>query len=143
MQAVVSDKSSCGGVEYAESLGIPTLLFPKPKQAPAGKAALTDEELIHQLTEVLSVDYVLLAGYLKLIPASLIDKYPSRMLNIHPGLLPAFGGKGMYGARVHAAVIQSGARYVPHHACALHILCYTSWAGAAHWRRYRGSSCQL
>ena len=47
---------------------------------------------------------------LQLIPASLIKAYPRAMLNIHPGLLPAFGGKGMYGERVHQAVIKSGAR---------------------------------
>ncbi|KAL9659164.1 hypothetical protein QQ045_028252 [Rhodiola kirilowii] len=58
-----------------------------------------------------NVDYVLLAGYLKLIPAELIRAYPKSILNIHPSLLPAFGGKGFYGMKVHSAVIASGARY--------------------------------
>lgn len=57
------------------------------------------------------VDFVLLAGYLKLIPAELIKAYSKAILNIHPSLLPAFGGKGYYGMKVHKAVIASGARY--------------------------------
>jgi phosphoribosylglycinamide formyltransferase-1 len=55
------------------------------------------------------VDLVVLAGYLKRIPANVIHEYAGRIINIHPALLPAFGGEGMYGARVHEAVISSGA----------------------------------
>lgn len=58
------------------------------------------------------VDFVLLAGYLKLIPAELIRAYQRSIFNIHPSLLPAFGGKGFYGMKVHKAVIASGARYI-------------------------------
>ena len=57
------------------------------------------------------VDNILLAGYLKLIPAELIRAYPKSILNIHPSLLPSFGGKGYYGMKVHRAVIASGVRY--------------------------------
>jgi len=56
------------------------------------------------------VDLVVLAGYLKRIPPLVIREYAGRIINIHPALLPAFGGEGMYGARVHEAVIASGAR---------------------------------
>jgi phosphoribosylglycinamide formyltransferase 1 len=55
------------------------------------------------------VDLVVLAGYLKRIPRKVINKYDGRIINIHPALLPSFGGEGMYGARVHEAVIASGA----------------------------------
>jgi phosphoribosylglycinamide formyltransferase-1 len=55
------------------------------------------------------IDLVVLAGYLKRIPSKVIREYSGRMINIHPALLPAFGGEGMYGARVHEAVIASGA----------------------------------
>jgi phosphoribosylglycinamide formyltransferase 1 len=55
------------------------------------------------------IDLVVLAGYLKRIPSSVIREYSGRMINVHPALLPAFGGEGMYGARVHEAVIASGA----------------------------------
>jgi len=64
-----------------------------------------------QLLELLRqfrVDLVVLAGYLKRIPPTVIREYAGRMINIHPALLPAFGGEGMYGARVHEAVIESG-----------------------------------
>lgn len=72
--------------------------------------------LLFIATDVLNrgfkVDFVLLAGYLKLIPVELVRAYPKSILNIHPSLLPAFGGKGYYGMKVHKAVIASGARYV-------------------------------
>ena len=55
------------------------------------------------------IDLVVLAGYLKRIPPKVISEYAGRIINIHPALLPAFGGEGMYGARVHEAVIASGA----------------------------------
>jgi folate-dependent phosphoribosylglycinamide formyltransferase PurN len=56
------------------------------------------------------IDLVVLAGYLKLVPAPVIAAYRGRVINTHPSLLPAFGGKGMYGVRVHRAVLASGAR---------------------------------
>ncbi|XP_066342883.1 phosphoribosylglycinamide formyltransferase, chloroplastic-like isoform X1 [Miscanthus floridulus] len=106
--ALVTDKpAGCGGAEYARSNDIPVLVFPKSKSAPEGIS-------VAQLLDTLrgySVDFVLLAGYLKLIPAELIQEYPKSILNIHPSLLPAFGGKGFYGSKVHTAVIASGARY--------------------------------
>lgn len=54
------------------------------------------------------VDWIVLAGYLKRVPADVVRRYPSRILNIHPALLPAHGGRGMYGERVHAAVLKAG-----------------------------------
>jgi len=54
------------------------------------------------------VDWIVLAGYLKRVPGDVVRRYPSRILNIHPALLPAHGGKGMYGERVHAAVLKAG-----------------------------------
>lgn len=63
------------------------------------------------LIREVGVDFILLAGYLKLIPMELIRAYPRSIVNIHPSLLPAFGGKGYYGMKVHKAVIASGARY--------------------------------
>jgi folate-dependent phosphoribosylglycinamide formyltransferase PurN len=56
------------------------------------------------------VDLLVLAGYLKLVPAKVVERYRGRIINIHPALLPTFGGQGMYGRRVHAAVLASGAR---------------------------------
>lgn len=56
------------------------------------------------------VEYILLAGYLRLLPSELVHAYPRAILNIHPALLPSFGGKGFFGIKVHEAVISSGAR---------------------------------
>jgi phosphoribosylglycinamide formyltransferase/phosphoribosylglycinamide formyltransferase-1 len=62
------------------------------------------------LLRTFKIDLVVLAGYLKRIPPKVISEYAGRIMNIHPALLPSFGGEGMYGARVHEAVIASGAR---------------------------------
>ncbi|XP_039819508.1 phosphoribosylglycinamide formyltransferase, chloroplastic-like [Panicum virgatum] len=105
--ALVTDKPGCGGAEYARSSGIPVVVFPKSKSAPEGVSV---PELLDTLREH-EVDFVLLAGYLKLIPAELVREFPRSILNIHPSLLPAFGGKGYYGLKVHKAVVASGARY--------------------------------
>eukprot|EP00775_Hariotina_reticulata_P006456 gene6456-6685_t len=107
--AVVSDVPSCGGVQYAQQQGVTTLTYPASKKGLF--PGLTPQELVQQLTQQLGAEYVILAGYLKLIPAELVRSYKRRMLNIHPGLLPSFGGKGMYGERVHQAVVASGARF--------------------------------
>lgn len=56
------------------------------------------------------IDFVLLAGYLKLVPAGVVTRYRGRIVNIHPALLPSFGGKGMYGMNVHRAVLEAGVR---------------------------------
>ncbi|KAF8069580.1 PUR3 [Scenedesmus sp. PABB004] len=107
-QAVVSDVPSCGGVAYAAAAGIATLTYPASRKGLF--PGLTPDELVSQLA-ALGAEYVVLAGFLKLIPSELCRAYKRRMLNIHPGLLPSFGGKGFYGGRVHAAVLASGARF--------------------------------
>lgn len=104
---VVTNKSSCGGAEYARSKNIPVILFPKTKDEPHGLSA---SDLVATLRSF-EIDFILLAGYLKLIPLELIQAYSKSIINIHPSLLPAFGGKGYYGMKVHKAVIASGARF--------------------------------
>ncbi|CAA7061286.1 unnamed protein product [Microthlaspi erraticum] len=103
---LVTNKKDCGGAEYARSNGIPVLVFPKAQS----DDGLSPKELVDVIRKY-GVDFVLLAGYLKLIPVELVQAFPKRILNIHPALLPAFGGKGLYGMRVHRAVLASGARY--------------------------------
>ena len=71
---------------------------------------LTPDDLVAEL-QAAGVEYVLLAGYLRLIPPQLCRAYEDKMLNIHPALLPAFGGKGMHGHHVHEAVVASGVRF--------------------------------
>ncbi|KAL2253327.1 UNVERIFIED_CONTAM: Phosphoribosylglycinamide formyltransferase, chloroplastic [Sesamum indicum] len=104
---LVASKHDCGGAEYARDKGIPVVVFPRRKD---GQDVLSAEDLVITLRSY-KVDFILLAGYLKLIPVQLVQAYPKSILNIHPSLLPAFGGKGYYGMKVHKAVIASGARY--------------------------------
>jgi phosphoribosylglycinamide formyltransferase 1 len=94
---VVSNRADAGALERARAAGIPAVVLRDPTDAAELIAALGDADL------------VVLAGYLKLIPAAAVARFPRRMINIHPALLPAFGGPGMYGHRVHAAVLASGA----------------------------------
>ena len=94
---VVSNRADAGALERARAAGIPAVVLRDPADAAELLVALGDADL------------VVLAGYLKLIPATAVARFPRRMINIHPALLPAFGGPGMYGHRVHAAVLASGA----------------------------------
>ena len=96
---VLSDRKAAGALERARKHGVEALWLPR------------DED--HRMLAVLTardITHVALAGYLRLIPADVVRAYRGRMVNIHPALLPEFGGPGMYGIRVHEAVIRSGAR---------------------------------
>jgi formyltetrahydrofolate-dependent phosphoribosylglycinamide formyltransferase len=99
IQLVASNKSSAGALARARTAGIAAETFD----------ATDDGTSLSTLLARWSIDLVVLAGYLKRIPSLVIDKYRGRIINIHPGLLPDFGGAGMYGERVHAAVLTSGA----------------------------------
>ena len=103
---VVSDKASCGATEYAAEHGIACLKYPDRTQEDGGL-----EGLLAALKKERAIDFVILAGYMKLIPPELVRAFERGVLNMHPALLPAFGGKGYYGIRVHEAVVQSGARF--------------------------------
>jgi formyltetrahydrofolate-dependent phosphoribosylglycinamide formyltransferase len=97
---VLSDRAAAGALEVARAARVPTVHLAHPGDAAAWLAALERE----------AVDLLVLAGYLKLVPAGVIERYRGRIVNIHPALLPAFGGPGMYGRRVHQTVLASGAR---------------------------------
>ena len=96
---VISNKATAGALERARSAGVTTAVLQDPGYA---------EEILGLLLSH-SVDLVVLAGYLKLVPEEVVKTYEGRMINIHPALLPSFGGPGMYGRRVHEAVLASGA----------------------------------
>lgn len=96
---VLSDREAAG-LTLARERRIPAEILSNATDA---RAWLT-------LLERFRIDLVVLAGYLKLVPPEVIAAYRGRILNIHPALLPAFGGKGMFGHRVHEAVLASGAR---------------------------------
>ena len=101
--AVVSDKIDCKAFEIARELGINTFTIGQEN----GKVNQND---ITSILKKLEVDFVVLAGYLKLIPNELIEQFENRIINIHPALLPSFGGKGMYGMNVHRAVFNSSVK---------------------------------
>jgi len=107
---VVTNLPDCGGASWArDQLGVPVLTYPAKKSDPS--SGLTAAELVRALEVEHAAEYVCLAGYLRLIPPELCRAYEDKMLNIHPALLPAFGGKGMHGHHVHEAVVASGARF--------------------------------
>ncbi len=99
---VASDRADAGALGRAERRGITAVVHATKKQpdAPALDALLREH----------TIDLVVLAGYLRLVPPAVVARYHGRMINVHPALLPAFGGTGMYGRRVHDAVIDAGVR---------------------------------
>lgn len=103
---LISDNTKAGALEFADQNRINTVVV-KPKEFQTPEAF--GKRLIAILTEY-QIDSILLAGYLKKIPDNVIGHFENRILNIHPALLPAFGGKGMYGSHVHQAVYDSGAQ---------------------------------
>jgi phosphoribosylglycinamide formyltransferase 1 len=102
---VVGSRAGIGALARAERHGVRSLVV-DPRTAPAEHCA----EEMRAALEGEAVDLVVLAGYMHLVPASLVQRYAGRMINIHPALLPGFGGHGMYGRRVHEAVLAAGVR---------------------------------
>ena len=97
---VLSNKSDAYVLERAHRLGVPSNVFPKEDW-------IAGDEILAILQEY-RIDFVVLAGFLVRVPDLLLHAYPDKIINIHPALLPKFGGKGMYGDRVHEAVVAAG-----------------------------------
>jgi len=95
---VISNRPDAGALERARRAGVPTTVLRDANDPAELQSALAGAQL------------VVLAGYLKLVHSSVVARFRGRMINIHPALLPAFGGPGMYGHRVHEAVLASGAK---------------------------------
>lgn len=98
---VASDRATAGALERARARGIATAQL-RTRVHPEG------EELL-SLLERHAIDLVVLAGYLRLVPPAVVRRWRGKIVNVHPGPLPRFGGEGMYGARVHDAVLRAGA----------------------------------
>jgi phosphoribosylglycinamide formyltransferase-1 len=97
---ILSNKPDAYVLVRAKKLNIPSVIF--------DWHAFYDTDEISRLLKKNEIDIIVLAGFLWLIPEYLIQAYRGRIINIHPALLPKYGGKGMYGSRVHESVIQSG-----------------------------------
>lgn len=105
VELVVGSRPGIGALERAERAGIDAVaLEARALGAEAFGQALAEALRTHR------IDLIVLAGWLQLVPAEVVRAFHGRMINIHPALLPAFGGHGMYGMRVHRAVIQAGVR---------------------------------
>ncbi len=97
---VVSNKPDAPALEKAQRLGVTTQVVTK--------AELNDEAVMMPLLQKYDIGFIVLAGFLPLIPDFLVEAYPRRIVNIHPSLLPKYGGKGMWGHHVHEAVKAAG-----------------------------------
>ena len=97
---VVSNRPDAFALERARRHQVPTAIV--------SKADLANPDIVMPLMQRYGIEFIVLAGFLPLIPDYLIDAYPRRIVNLHPALLPKFGGKGMYGHHVHEAVKAAG-----------------------------------
>lgn len=97
---IVCNKKNAGVLNIAEKYHVPSTYVPHSQW--------TECDQVIKLLKNHHIDFIILAGFLKLIPESLISHWPDKIINIHPSLLPKYGGKGMYGAFVHQAVRLSG-----------------------------------
>jgi len=97
---VVCNKPQAGVIQRAEAAGVPVLLISRER-------FLQGDAYLPELRAA-GIDWIILAGFLWKVPQALVTAFPGRMLNIHPALLPNYGGKGMYGRHVHEAVIAAG-----------------------------------
>lgn len=103
---LIASKEGIGAIDRAKKHGIHTAIFAKKDYPDL-------EKLYAELTYLLNlnrVDYIVLAGWLKIIPESFVRTFPDRIINIHPSLIPSFCGAGMYGLNVHKAVLEYGAK---------------------------------
>lgn len=98
---ILSNNPDAYVLQRADNFEVPTHVFDR-------HAFYKSDEVVDLLAK-LQIDLVVLAGFLWLVPQNLLEKYPNKIINIHPALLPAYGGKGMYGDRVHQAVLDAGA----------------------------------
>lgn len=97
---IMTNNAEAGVIARAERLGVPCQVFTN--------AQFKEGAPVLAAMQAAKIDWVVLGGFLRLVPEVVIDAYPGRILNIHPALLPKFGGKGMYGHRVHEAVVEAG-----------------------------------
>ncbi len=109
---IISNRDEAKGLDYCKANDLPYEIVSEQK------ASERDASILSLLTEH-KIDLVLLAGYDRIISDALLDAFPNRILNIHPSLLPAYGGKGMVGMNVHKAVIENNER---HSGCTVHIV---------------------
>lgn len=97
---IASNNMDAYVLKRAENLNIPLISFSKQQ--------MNDNDFLLTVLEKYKIDFIVLAGFMLMVPKKIIEMYSNRIINIHPALLPKYGGKGMYGGNVHKAVIASG-----------------------------------
>jgi len=107
VQLCITNNPDAGVIGLASDHGIPVKIF-IPKNFENSHAF--NEAVLRELISA-RIDYIVLAGYLKMIGPQIVERFDNKIINIHPALLPAFGGKGMYGHHVHQAVFDRGVKY--------------------------------
>jgi phosphoribosylglycinamide formyltransferase-1 len=115
IEIVVSNKKDAYGLERAVKSGIKAMFF-DPKEYP--EREVYDEYLAGKMNS-LNIDLICLAGYMRILTGVFIDKFKGKIMNIHPALLPSFGGPGMYGLKVHEAVLNYGVKVT---GCTVHFV---------------------
>jgi len=105
---VVSDRPEAYALERAKIAGVPTVVIALDNSAPREERRQALSDQILHLAETHRIDLIVYAGFLWILKGKIIEAYAGKMINIHPALLPKFGGKGMYGDKVHRAVLDSG-----------------------------------
>jgi len=105
---LVASRPDAGAVDRARRHGIPVLMA--PGEGDPGEDRSSEARRLTEILDGLGAELIVLAGYLRLVPDLVVRSWWGRIVNVHPALLPAFGGPGMYGRRVHEAVLASGAR---------------------------------
>lgn len=105
---LITNNSDCGAIKVAKKYGVNYTVINKKKYSFQSENSY--EKIFISELKKHNINFIVLAGYMKLMHANVLRKYVNKIINIHPALLPAFGGKGMYGDNVHKAVIASGAK---------------------------------
>ena len=102
---VVSNKPGAFALERAEKAGIENVYIPYDRKKPE-----ESEQEVERLLKLRSIDVIVLAGFLAILSEKFVEKYPKRIINIHPSLIPSFCGKGYYGLKVHEAALERGVK---------------------------------
>jgi len=105
---VVSDRPDAYALERAKIAGVPTVIATLDNNLPREERRQALSDQILRLAETHHIDLIVYAGFLWILKGKIIEAYAGKMINLHPALLPKFGGKGMYGEKVHRAVLDSG-----------------------------------
>jgi phosphoribosylglycinamide formyltransferase-1 len=106
--AVISDRAGVYAIDRARAAGIPALTEVPDRSLPKAERRRELSDRILRIVRQRDAGLVILAGFLSILEGNLIQSYAGRIINLHPGLLPKFGGNGMYGERVHQAVLAAG-----------------------------------